>query len=66
MKRTFRQQPDGTLLEVTPSRDPDYNNTFQAGDIPDMMKDVERNKADLQKAQKKERLQEIIDIVNRY
>ena len=65
MRRRYRQLPDGKLVEISPGR-PSHSGTFQVGDLPDMMKDVERRKADHAKAQKRERLQTIVDTVNRY
>jgi hypothetical protein len=65
MRKTYKQLPNGKLVETTPAR-PLHAGTFQAGDIPDMMKDVERRKRDLQKQDARERKQTIIDTVNRY
>lgn len=65
-RRRYVQQADLTLKEVKVKSAPDHNGTFQVGDIPDMMKDVERRKADQEKRDKTDRLQTIISAVNKY
>ena len=65
MRKTYKQLPNGKLVETTPAR-PLHAGTFQAGDIPDMMQDVERNKRERKRQQARERKQTIIDTVNRY
>ena len=65
MRKRYRQTPDGSLEFVGEIRQASYeSNSFAVGDIPDMMKDRERRKADLQKAQKADRLQTIVNAVN--
>ena len=66
MKRTFRQCADGSLVEVTPRGPMAHAGTFQVGDLPDMKKDMERNKADRARADKRARKQTLIDVVNSY
>ena len=63
MRRRFVQNEDGSLREIEVHGRPDFSNTFQAGDIPDMMKDVERRKYDLNRKQKAERIETIRRIV---
>ena len=67
MRRRFIQDSKtGELREVESCPRPDHNGTFQVGDIPDMMKDVERRKADAAKADKRDRLNTLIRAVNHH
>ena len=68
MRRRFVQDPKtGKLHEVKPPAGPSYGGgTFQAGDIPDMMKDVKRNKADIAKRFAEGRKRSLIDAVNKH
>ena len=67
MRTRYRQNPETGKLElVGVVHDNPYAGTFQAGDLPDIMKDQETRKRDQQKKQKQERLQTIIEAVNRH
>lgn len=66
MRKRYRQKADGTLEFVGLIKTAPYAaNTFAVGDIPDMMKDVEKRKTDNARKDKQERLNTIVDIVNR-
>jgi hypothetical protein len=67
VRKRYKQNPDGTLEFVGAIKQAPYeSNSFAVGDIPDMMRDRERKLAEHQKKQKTERLQTIVDMVNRY
>lgn len=66
MRRRYRQDPKtGKLVEITPQLK-GIHNTFQVGDLPDIMKDVERNKRDAAKADKQNRRETLINAVNQH
>jgi hypothetical protein len=67
MRTRYRQNPKTGKLElVGVVHDNPHAGTFQVGDLPDIQRDQERAKLDRQKKQKQERLQTIIETVNRY
>jgi hypothetical protein len=67
MRKRYKQNPDGTLEFVGVIKQAPYeSNSFAAGDIPDMMRDRERRLADHHKKQKADRLQTIVNAVNKH
>ena len=67
MRRRFVQDAKtGKLVEMRPMKGTDISNTFQVGDLPDIMKDVERRKRDQALKNRQERLRTCIDVVNRH
>jgi len=67
MKRRYRQDPKtGKLIEIKADGRCSTSGTFAVGDLPDIMKDKQRHEYERAQQQKRERLQTIIEAVNRH
>lgn len=64
MRKRYRWDPKlRKVVFVGIVRGPNLNNTFQAGDIPDIVKDANARKRDMIKKNNKKRLQAVIQAV---
>jgi len=65
MRRRFIQDSaTGRLVETKVCPRPDHSKTYQVGDLPDMKKDLDRRKAEEQRAYNRDRKQRLIEVVN--